>query len=90
MCSSTYTYSNWPVNALATCVHIISYIFFFFPLIQGLVSEQALHEVMVANLPGKSEKHLRALQSTALQVAAGPKSATIDYIKLMTPVSKGY
>ena len=64
-------------------VHII----ILFSLTQGLVSEQALHEVMVANLPGKSEIHLQALRSTAIQVAAGPKPATIDYIKLMTPVS---
>ena len=55
---------------------------------QGLVSESVLHEVMVAQLPGKSKENLQALQNTAVQVAASPTPSSINYIKLMTPVSK--
>ena len=54
---------------------------------QGLVGKSDLHQVLVAHLPAKTEEHLQALQSTAVEVAAGPKPSTIDYIKLMTPVS---
>lgn len=54
---------------------------------QGVVGESVLHQVLGAQLPGKTAEFLQALQITALQVAASLKPATIDYIKLMTPVS---
>ena len=47
-----------------------------------------LHEVMSTQLPAKPEEPLQALHSVAVQVAPGPKPSTIDYIKLMTPVSE--
>jgi hypothetical protein len=57
------------------------------PAGQGLLNESMLREVLSAQLPAKPEEHLQALHSVAIQVASGPKPSTIDYIKLMTPVS---
>ena len=51
------------------------------------MGESDFHHVLVTHLPAKTEEHLQALQSTAIEVAAGHKPSTIDYIKLMTPVS---
>ena len=46
-----------------------------------------LREVLSTQLPAKPEDHLQALHGVAVQAAPGPKPSTIDYIKLMTPVS---
>ena len=47
-----------------------------------------LREVLSTQLPAKPGDHLQALHGVAIQVATGPKPSTIDYIKLMTPVSE--
>ena len=47
-----------------------------------------LREVLSTQLHAKPEDSLQALHSVAIQAAPGPKPSTIDYIKLMTPVSK--
>ena len=60
----------------------------YYSLIQGIVSETVLHQVLVSQLPAaKTEESIQALHSTALQVAAGATPSSVNYIKLMSPVS---
>ena len=47
-----------------------------------------LHQVLVSQLPAsKTEESIQALHRTALQVAASSAPSTVNYIKLMSPVS---